>query len=132
MLTCSLISGRTSACLADNTAHVAYHYPNDPTETERLENQYEIIKEMMDGKLYFAPFSPTNSPRKVLDIATGTGIWAIELGDEFPEAQVIGIGLSPIQPAFVPPNVRFFVEDSYVTLSQLRLQQQMAQPLTIK
>jgi hypothetical protein len=52
----------------------------------------------------------------VLDIATGTGTWAIEMGDKYPEAEIIGTDLSPIQPDFVPPNVRFFIEDSYVFL----------------
>jgi hypothetical protein len=37
------------------------------------------------------------------------------MGDEFPDAQIIGTDLSPIQPSHVPPNVRFFVEDSYVS-----------------
>jgi methylase of polypeptide subunit release factors len=91
---------------------VAYHFPNDPTEAERLDEQYAILKDMMDGRLHFAPFSRNTSPTKVLDLATGTGTWAIEFGDKYPEAEVIGTDLSPIQPAFVPPNVRFFIEDS--------------------
>lgn len=69
---------------------------------------------MMEGRLHFAPFSKANPPSKVLDVATGTGSWAIDFGDEYPEAEVIGTDLSPIQPAFVPPNVRFFIEDSFV------------------
>lgn len=76
-----------------------------------------IIKEVMDGQLHLAPFSRANPPRKVLDIATGTGTWAIEMGDLYPEAEIIGTDLSPIQPEFVPPNVHFFVEDSYASPS---------------
>ncbi|KXH31285.1 TAM domain methyltransferase, partial [Colletotrichum salicis] len=34
------------------------------------------------------------------------------LGDEYPEAEIIGVDLSPIQPEFVPPNVRFMVDDA--------------------
>jgi ubiquinone/menaquinone biosynthesis C-methylase UbiE len=67
---------------------------------------------VMDDRNYLAPLSHTNPPRRVLDIATGTGTWAIEMGDEFPESQITGTDLSPIQPSYVPPNVRFFVEDS--------------------
>jgi hypothetical protein len=39
------------------------------------------------------------------------GIWAIEVGDRFPDARVRGIDLSPAQPAWVPPNVDFLVDD---------------------
>ena len=96
-------------------SRIAYHFPNDPTESERLDEQYEVIKMAMDGHLHLCPFSRQQPPRRVLDIATGTGTWAIEIGDQYPEAQIIGTDLSPIQPPFVPPNVRFFVEDSYVS-----------------
>lgn len=42
---------------------------------------------------------------------TQLGIWAIQFADEYPSAVVTGIDLSPIQPAFVPPNARFYVDD---------------------
>lgn len=32
-------------------------------------------------------------------------MWCIDMGDEFPAAEVIGVDLSPIQPTWVPPNV---------------------------
>jgi ubiquinone/menaquinone biosynthesis C-methylase UbiE len=72
----------------------------------------ECYKMLMKGKLYLAPLSALKPPRKILDIATGTGDWAIQMGDLFPEATVIGTDLSPIQPKDVPPNVYFYVEDS--------------------
>jgi len=103
---------------SDQLFRPAYHFPNDPTEAERLDEQHGVLKELMEGRLYFAPISPISSsgtPFKVLDIATGTGLWAIEFGDQFPEANIIGTDLSPIQPTLVPPNVRFFIEDSYVS-----------------
>ena len=49
--------------------------------------------------------------QKVLDLGTGTGIWAIDFAEQFPSASVIGTDLSPIQPAWVPPNIRFEIED---------------------
>ncbi|KAK1831596.1 Demethylmenaquinone methyltransferase [Podospora conica] len=90
----------------------SYVYPNDETELDRLDEQYELLKEMMDGQLHLAPFTQDHPPTKILDIGTGTGLWAVEMGDEYPSAHIIGTDLSPIQPPLVPPNVRFFVEDS--------------------
>jgi hypothetical protein len=34
-----------------------------------------------------------------------------DFADQFPSAEVIGTDLSPIQPAFVPPNLRFEIDD---------------------
>ncbi|KAL1991241.1 hypothetical protein VTN49DRAFT_5745 [Thermomyces lanuginosus] len=48
---------------------------------------------------------------RVIDLATGTGIWAIDFADLHPQAEVIGCDLSPTQPTLVPPNVKFVVDD---------------------
>ncbi|KKA25952.1 UMTA methyltransferase family protein [Rasamsonia emersonii CBS 393.64] len=84
----------------------------------------------MDRKLYLAPLK---SPQRVIDLGTGTGIWAIDFGMCHPikcplqrqvpspvschmsngtdAGQVIGCDLSPTQPNMVPPNVKFLVDD---------------------
>lgn len=89
----------------------SYPFPNDAAETERLSFQYEVISKVL-GRTHFAPFTQENPPKRVLDIGTGPGQWAIEISDEFPEAEVIGTDLSPIQPNEVPENCYFYVEDS--------------------
>lgn len=33
------------------------------------------------------------------------------VADQYPSAEVIGVDLSPIQPSWVPPNLRFLVDD---------------------
>ncbi|KAF4982880.1 hypothetical protein FZEAL_1576 [Fusarium zealandicum] len=90
----------------------SYAFPNDELERERLELQNEAIVKLFGERLYFAPLSKKAPPRSILDVATGTGDWAIKMGDEFPQAEVIATDLSPIQPRHVPPNVNFYVEDS--------------------
>jgi len=47
----------------------------------------------------------------VLDVGTGTGIWAIDYADEHPNAEVIGVDLSPVQSSIVPPNCNFEIDD---------------------
>jgi len=85
-----------------------YPFPNDADEQNRLDMYHHIFGLFLDGGLFTAP---VQNPRRILDLGTGTGIWAIEAADEFPDAEVTGTDLSPIQPAYVPPNVRFEVDD---------------------
>lgn len=86
-----------------------YYFPNDPSETDRLDFQYEILKHVFSGRSYFAPLT---NPKRILDVATGTGLWAIEIADEFPDADVQATDLSPIQPTDVPENLQFFIDDA--------------------
>ncbi|KAE9364099.1 S-adenosyl-L-methionine-dependent methyltransferase [Stipitochalara longipes BDJ] len=90
-----------------------YCLPNDEREQDRLDLQHHLFRLTLDGELFIAPLK--NLPgglHNVLDIATGTGIWAMEFADQFPSAKVIGTDLSPIQPEFVPPNCFFEVNDA--------------------
>ena len=85
-----------------------YYMPNDEDEQARLDLQHHIWRLCLGGSLYLAPIK---DPQSILDIGTATGIWPIDLSDEFPSALVIGTDLSPIQPNFTPPNVKFYVDD---------------------
>lgn len=69
--------------------------PTDKIEQERLDIHHEIMFLINGKELYKAPIK---NPHKVLDLGTGTGIWAIDFAHQHPEAEVIGIDLSPIQP----------------------------------
>ncbi|OAR02793.1 hypothetical protein LLEC1_00195 [Akanthomyces lecanii] len=88
----------------------AYNFPNDDVEQEREDMKHAMVKLLCGQRLFFAPIG--DNPQQILDIGTGTGIWVIEMGDQFPSASVLGIDLSPIQPDWLPPNVRFIVDDA--------------------
>jgi SAM-dependent methyltransferase len=83
--------------------------PNDQAENDRLDLQHNLLLLTFDGKLHCAPLDKT--PQRVLDAGCGTGIWSIEFADQYPDCQITGVDLSPIQPQFVPPNVSFHVDD---------------------
>ena len=88
-----------------------YQYPNDETENDRLDLQHHLFSLTFDGKLFTAPIPKEKRLHRVLDIGTGTGIWAIDFADTYPETKVLGVDLSPIQPSFVPPNLTFQIDD---------------------
>ena len=92
-----------------------YLAPNDEPQRDRLDLQHHLFSLTFNSKLFACPVATGEQIHRVLDVGTGTGIWAIDFADEYPEAQVLGIDLSPIQPSFVPSNVTFQVDDLEVT-----------------
>ncbi|PYI28614.1 S-adenosyl-L-methionine-dependent methyltransferase [Aspergillus indologenus CBS 114.80] len=86
-----------------------YPFPNDEAEQDRLDMVHYIFRMALQGKLYQAPLR--GPVRRILDLGTGTGIWAIEIADGMPQARVLGNDLSPIQPTCVPPNLDFIIDD---------------------
>ncbi|KAF9871019.1 methyltransferase domain-containing protein [Colletotrichum karsti] len=98
-------NGRTYHTMSDGK----YVLPNDELEQERLDILNHMWMLVWDGKFCLCP--KNKGAKRVLDIGTGTGVWAMDYADEHPEAQVIGADLSPIQPSFVPTNCSFEVDD---------------------
>ncbi|GKU09277.1 unnamed protein product [Fusarium langsethiae] len=80
-----------------------YWAPNDDKHVEAFDVAHEWLTMMLDDKLYVPPIG--ENPQRILDIGTGTGIWAIDMADKFPSAEVIGVDISPTQPSWTPPNV---------------------------
>ncbi|KAF4958164.1 hypothetical protein FSARC_11081 [Fusarium sarcochroum] len=67
-----------------------YPMPNDEDEQERMDLAHHLYSLLLEGKLHLAPINPT--PQRVLDLGTGTGIWAIDFAEN-------------------PPNCTFEVDD---------------------
>ncbi|EXJ87354.1 hypothetical protein A1O3_04313 [Capronia epimyces CBS 606.96] len=86
-----------------------YVIPNDEGEKERMDVHYHSLRLTFDNKHFFAPIT---DPTSILDVGTGTGIWAMDVADDFPGAAVLGTDLSPIQPTWVPPNLEYQVADA--------------------
>ncbi|KAK0649850.1 S-adenosyl-L-methionine-dependent methyltransferase [Cercophora newfieldiana] len=87
-----------------------YFTPNDDQQQESVDLTHHYFTILLDDKLVLAPVDD-DAPR-VLDVGTGTGIWAIDFADTNPASSVTGTDLSPIQPSWVPPNLKFEVEDA--------------------
>ncbi|KAI0549603.1 S-adenosyl-L-methionine-dependent methyltransferase [Xylaria curta] len=89
--------------------HGRYPIPNDEHEQNREDMLHAMMLEATDGRRFFAPI--VDHPLKILDLGTGTGIWAIEMADMYPSAEVLGVDLSPIQPPWIPSNCKFTIDD---------------------
>jgi len=101
--------GRRYHALQEDRDDKKYLLPNDNMEMDRLDLQHHLFCMTLDA-LHRAPLDPERV-RKAIDLGTGTGIWAIDFADMYPNTQVFGVDLSPIQPEYVPPNCQFYVED---------------------
>lgn len=53
-----------------------YPFPNDEEELNRMDIEHQNQKIQMDGKLHLCPL---DDPKEILDVGTGTGIWAMEM-----------------------------------------------------
>lgn len=97
---------------------------------DRIDLKHHVIILLCGGNLHLAPLS---NPIRILDVGTGTGIWAMEMADQYPESTIVGTDLSPVQPSWydiripsiqnhrsaarrtksyrVPNNIRFVIDD---------------------
>ncbi|KAF9404927.1 hypothetical protein BGZ94_003875 [Podila epigama] len=85
-----------------NVENAPYMLPNDLTESDRLDAQHYLVRFVFKGN-YNVQLDP-EAPLRILDVATGTGVWALEMSHEFPKAEIHGIDISPIFPAEIKPS----------------------------
>lgn len=103
--------GRTFNAYRENK----YFLPNDGEEQDRLDLQHKMWLLLLKGQLALAPCCSNEEPdpADVLDVGTGTGIWAKQFAQQHPNSQVVGTDLSLIQTSEnLPPNCSFVREDS--------------------
>ncbi|KAH7214594.1 S-adenosyl-L-methionine-dependent methyltransferase [Fusarium oxysporum] len=105
--------GRT---LHSERYNTEYFTPNDEQQRDSIDITHHVLSLLLDGKPTLVPLkdsiqvSGTSGHRnargyvdklkRVLDVGTGTGIWAIDFADEHPNVEL------------GPPNVKFELEDA--------------------
>ncbi|TDL19309.1 S-adenosyl-L-methionine-dependent methyltransferase [Rickenella mellea] len=97
----------------------SYLFPSDENEFNRLKKNH-LIHLLKLGKLYvekervqlvMAPVE--GDTKRILDLGTGSGCWAIGMANEFSHAEVVGVDLAP-DPSVIPRapiNCRFEFDD---------------------
>jgi ubiquinone/menaquinone biosynthesis C-methylase UbiE len=99
-----------------------YVLPNDLKDAHRLDFQHFMLKALFKGN-YLVPIK---SPHTILDVAGGTGRWAMEMACQFPEAEVYYLDVVPPPEDYqktglyglkgIPSNYRFLCHDMFTEL----------------
>ncbi|KAK4251750.1 Trans-aconitate 2-methyltransferase [Corynascus novoguineensis] len=86
-----------------------YGMPMDDVELDRIDMCHAKYYALLEKKRFIAPIR--EDPQKILDLGCGTGIWAIDVADMYPSADVMGVDIAATQPEWVPPNCHFELDD---------------------
>jgi SAM-dependent methyltransferase len=87
-----------------------YFLPIDQTEQTRQYVIHQVYLKLFDLELTTVPLE---NPRYILDIGTGIGEWAIGMAEKYPQCEVFGTDIAPIQPTHqVPFNIEFHIENA--------------------
>lgn len=82
-----------------------YLLPKDAQEDERLRFQHYALHHAF-GNHYLAPLGPET--RTILDVGTGTGIWAIDMVQQFPQAHILGVDIAFTSLPHILPDTCLF------------------------
>ncbi|MCJ1403166.1 hypothetical protein MMC11_006389 [Xylographa trunciseda] len=92
-------------------ANADYYMPNDDAEETRLSVVHQSFLLLLQDQLTMARIP--DDIKRVLDIGTGSGDWAIAMGERYPNAEIVATDISSYQqPPTVPPNVFFQIDDA--------------------
>ncbi|KAA1472014.1 S-adenosyl-L-methionine-dependent methyltransferase [Dentipellis sp. KUC8613] len=73
-------------------------------EWNRLDQLHIGIRKYMNGKLTFAPL---DNPQKILEVGSGSGAWAIQAAQMYPDAEIVAADMTSLPPRPLPKNLRF-------------------------
>lgn len=87
--------------------------PEDLRELDRLQRQHYLLKHARKTNCYALNKMET-PPNKILDVGTGSGIWALEIASECPDSEIISIGFrSVLDQTASPSNLEYVTIDLY-------------------
>ncbi|KAG8903540.1 hypothetical protein FRB99_003139 [Tulasnella sp. 403] len=107
-----------------NSTNQVYMLPADDAEQDRLDMQHRSLFHFVGGLFPWPervePHLVSSGAQRpaVLDIGTGSGTWALEMGRRYPHADVVGIDLAPplVDVNWIPDNCRFEIDDANLSM----------------
>ncbi|KAJ4865241.1 methyltransferase domain-containing protein [Trichoderma breve] len=90
-------------------ASKTYFAPIDEEEIARLGEMHSMLGTVFDNRLIFPPVS---KPGKILECGFGAADWAVDVAEHYPDAEVVGLDISPhMIPEVLPDNLDLQVDD---------------------
>ncbi|CAG9953449.1 unnamed protein product [Clonostachys rosea f. rosea IK726] len=76
---------------------------------KEIKAEHMIFCQLENGSLFRAPI---DEPHKVLDIGSGSGEWALNLLERYPNTEVVMMDINPMQPLMVPRRCTTYIDDA--------------------
>lgn len=83
--------------------------PTFPLTNTPSDLQHAKFTALLGERLHLAPIG--DAPQAILDLGTGSGIWAMDMADTYESSVVTGVDVAPVQGIWVPSNCVFEVLD---------------------
>ncbi|KAH0582177.1 hypothetical protein H2248_011827 [Termitomyces sp. 'cryptogamus'] len=74
------------------------------TTSARLDELHNGIKAYFKGAL---AFTDIKNPKAILDVGAGSGAWAIQAAQQYPDATVVAADISPLPDRLLPQNLSY-------------------------
>ncbi|OCH87701.1 S-adenosyl-L-methionine-dependent methyltransferase [Obba rivulosa] len=107
--------GRLFHAVSHSHGNLPYPLPVDGVEQQRLKDLHSLLRRLF-GNNYVGPVQEILAPtrgrvRRAVDFGTGTGLWPMEMAEEFPHVRFDGLDKVPIQTRHPLRNVMFEIHD---------------------
>jgi len=89
---------------SDDSMYINQAPFEDEEELGRLDEMHVGFRDFFGNELSLVS---VGEPKQILELGAGSGAWAIQAAQKYPEAEVIAVDISPLPNRRLPPNVKY-------------------------